>query len=264
MTEEDLEKKEALVEQYVRENRKQEAVGLISELIAAHAGMKNFEKAEALHEWLYDVDPMAITEIVKAADIIEAEKATALDENHRQTWSKLYERLSGEEANAFYYFMKNAGFKPGEVIAQQGEICDYLYFINHGEAKAVFRQDSEELYIKTLVTGDIFGTDQFFSSTVCTVTLIAVSEVTAGYLEKDVLEKWRSVVPLLQTRLFDFCKQKDQVKAALEEAGFERRRYKRIPADGSLEFQMLDRADREMGRRYKSELANISAGGWHL
>ncbi|MCF8111589.1 MAG: cyclic nucleotide-binding domain-containing protein [Desulfobacteraceae bacterium] len=261
MSEEELKKKEALAEQYVRENRKQEAVGLISEMIAAHAGMQNFEKAEALHEWLYEVDPLAISEIVKAADTIENEKAGALDENHLQTWSELYEGLSAEEANALYYSMKNADFKPGEVIAQQGDICERLYFINRGEAKAVFRQDSEELYIKTLVTGDIFGTDQFFSSTVCTVTLIAVSEVKTGYVEKNVLEKWRSDAPLLETRLFDFCKQKDQVKAALEEAGLERRRYKRIPADGNLEFQMLDRAGRQMGRRYKSELADISAGG---
>ncbi|MFP4667663.1 MAG: cyclic nucleotide-binding domain-containing protein [Desulfosalsimonas sp.] len=261
MTEEDLEKKEALAEQYVSEDRTQEAVGLIFELIEAHAGMKNFAKAESLHEWLYEVDPLAITEIVKAADIIEDEKAAALDKNHMQTWNEIYEGLSAGEANALYYSMKHAHYKTGDVIARQGEVCERLYFINHGEAKALFRQNSEDLYIKTLVTGDVFGTDQFFSSTVCTVTLIAVSGVEAGYLEKSVLEKWKSEAPLLETRLFEFCRRKDRIRDALEKSGLERRSYKRIPAEGTLEFQMVDRAGREVGRQYKSELADISAGG---
>ncbi|MFP4572178.1 MAG: hypothetical protein ACLFNW_04310 [Desulfobacterales bacterium] len=36
-------------------------MSLVYELIVVHARNKNFEKAEALHEWLYDVDPMAST-----------------------------------------------------------------------------------------------------------------------------------------------------------------------------------------------------------
>ncbi|MFO7930526.1 MAG: cyclic nucleotide-binding domain-containing protein [Thermodesulfobacteriota bacterium] len=257
----DLDKKEAIAEQYVRESRTREAIGAFYELIASHAGNKNFEKAEALRDRLYDVDPMAITEIVRASDIIEAEKAEARDENHLQTWAGLYESLSDKEANALYFSMKNASFEAGEVIAPQGELCGRLYFINRGEAKVAFKKDSEEMYLMSLRPGDVFGSEPFFSSTVCTVSVVALSGVQTVFLEKKVLDKWKADVPVLEARLFDFCMERDRLGAALKKAGVERRKHKRIPVYGRLMFQIFAGAEKPNGKENKSELADLSKGG---
>lgn len=257
----DLDKKEAIAEQYVRESRTREAISAFYELITAHAGNKNFKKAEALRDRLYDVDPMAITEIVRASDIIEAEKAEARDENHLQTWAGLYESLSDKEANALYYSMKNAAFEAGDVIAPQGELCGRLYFINRGEAKAVFKKDNEEAYLMTLRSGDVFGSEPFFSSTVCTVSVIALSGVQTVFLEKEVLDNWKNDAPVLEARLFDFCMEYDRLGTALKKAGVERRKHKRIPVYGRLIFQIFAGGKKPNGRENKSELVDLSKGG---
>ncbi|MFW6081129.1 MAG: cyclic nucleotide-binding domain-containing protein [Desulfosalsimonas sp.] len=259
--EDDLEKKEAEAEQLARENRTQEALGAFYKLIVAHAGNRNFEKAEALRDRLYDVDPLAITEIVRASDIIEAEKAEARDESHLETWSGLYEALSNREANALYYSMKSADFDAGEVISAQGEVCTRLYFINRGEAKAVFKKDNDEEYLMTLRSGDIFGSEPFFSSTVCTVSVIALTGVKTVFLGKEVLENWKADAPVLEARLFEFCTERDRIAAALKKAGVERRKYTRIPVYGRLLFQVLYGKHKDPGKENKSELVDISAGG---
>ncbi|MFP4159773.1 MAG: cyclic nucleotide-binding domain-containing protein [Desulfobacterales bacterium] len=257
----DLDKKEAMAEQYVRENRTREAIGAFYELIATHAGNKNFKKAEALRDRLYDVDPMAIIEIVRASDIIEAEKAESRDEDHIQAWAGLYESLSDKEANALYYSMKSKAFEAGEVIAPQGELCGRLYFINGGEAKAVFKKDSEEMYLMSLRPGDVFGSEPFFSSTVCTVSVIALSGVETVFLEKEVLDNWKADVPVLEARLFDFCMERDRLGTALKKTGVERRKHKRIPVYGRLMFQIFAGKEKPNGRENKSELSDISKGG---
>ncbi len=144
MAPEDLEKKEALAEQYAGENRIQEAVGLLYELIVAHAGEKTLKRPRPF-----------------AKDYM--------------TWTRWpLQRLSGPR-------MLSRRKKP-----------------NH--------------------------------------------EMKATFLEKDVLEKWKSDAPVLEDRLSVFCGQRDRIKDALENAGVDRGKYTRVPVSGWLVFQKENKA----------------------
>src|SRR6056297_993416 len=129
---------EAMVDDYVAKNDKDSAVKLLYNLVAEYAKEKNFEKAEALHNKLYEVDPMALTEIVRSSEIIEAEKSETLDPEHLELWSDLYSRLNTSEANALYYSMKPKTFESGETIMEQGQLNSRLYFILSGEVNALY------------------------------------------------------------------------------------------------------------------------------
>ena len=62
---------EKLLEKYIKENKKELAVNLIFDLILKNAQAKNFSQADALREKLFEIDSMALNEIVKSAEIIE-------------------------------------------------------------------------------------------------------------------------------------------------------------------------------------------------
>ena len=61
----DLSEHEKLIEQYLSEDKQEAAVQLLSELIIKLAKNRNFEQAEAMRDRLFEVDSMAVNEIVK-------------------------------------------------------------------------------------------------------------------------------------------------------------------------------------------------------
>jgi hypothetical protein len=257
----DKTKQEELVDQCISQNDTEGACKLLFDLIVDYAREKNFEKAEALHEKLYETDPMALTEIVRSSEIIEEEKSESVDREHLEIWSNLYGSLSTAEGNALYYSMKSKMFQAGEPIMEQGKLNSRMYFINKGEVKALFNQGGKENLIKLLKVGDIIGQEPFFSATVCTVSMIPLSSVKATYLEIDVLKKWKNEVPALESKLYDYSIKNDLVKKELEGKSIERRSDRRVNLAGTVMFQLLDKTGKPMGKGYKGELSDLSAGG---
>jgi CRP-like cAMP-binding protein len=255
------EQEEALVDHCISQNDTDGACKLLFDLIVKYAKEKNFEKAEALHEKLYETDPMALTEIVRSGEIIEEEKSESVDREHLEIWSTLYDSLSTSEGNALYYSMKSKMFQSDEPIMEQGKLNSRLFFINKGEVKALFNQGGKENLIKVLGVGDIIGQEPFFSATVCTVSMVPLSSVKATYLEIDALKKWKDDLPALESKLYDYSIKNDSVKKELEGKSFERRSDKRVNLSGSVVLQLLDKAGKPMGKGYKGDLSDLSAGG---
>ncbi|MFZ2630365.1 MAG: cyclic nucleotide-binding domain-containing protein [Desulfosalsimonadaceae bacterium] len=257
----DKARREALVDERIASNDIEGACKLLFDLIAEYARDKNFEKAEALHERLYETDPMALTEIVRSGEIIEEEKSDSVDREHLEIWAGLYNTLSTTEGNALYYSMKPKVFQSGEPIMEQGRLNHRLYFINKGEVQALFTQGGKENLIGLLKVGDILGQEPFFSATVCTVSMVALSNVKVTCLETDVLKNWKKDAPALESKLYDYCIKNDPVKKAMDEKGLERRSNTRLNISGTVMFQLLEKSGNLMGKAYKGELADISAGG---
>ena len=61
---EEFSSQEKLIETYIKENKKEQAVELLFDLIARYAEAQHFGKAELLRERLFEVDSMALDEIV--------------------------------------------------------------------------------------------------------------------------------------------------------------------------------------------------------
>jgi c-di-GMP-binding flagellar brake protein YcgR len=261
MSDNDRGRREALVDESIKNKDIEGACKLLFDLIVEYARDKNFEKAEALHEKLYETDPMALTEIVRSSEIIEEEKSDSVDREHLEIWSGLYNTLSKTEGNALYYSMKPMGFEAGEPIMEQGRLNSRLFFINKGEAQALFTQGGKENLISSLKAGDIMGQDSFFSATVCTVSMVALSSVKVTFLETDILKKWKKDVPALESKIYDYCLKNNPVKKAMDGKGLERRSHNRINIAGTVMFQLLEKSGHPMGKAYKGELSDISAGG---
>ena len=254
----DASAKEKLLETYIKENKKDLAIDLLFELITQNAKAKNFSKAEALREKLFEVDSMALSAIVKSGEIIEAEKIAAVDPVHRDTWARLYEELTKEESIALYYEMKTATFEAEQIVFRQGEMNSNLYFIYSGRLNMFYHKGNHGILLKKLGPGDIAGEDTFFTRSTCTTSLMAYSRAKLNYLEKSVLQKWQSDASNLMNKLQDYCLKLETVKNLLQEKELERRAHKRYAISGTAAIQITDKPE---GKVHKGELSDISSSG---
>lgn len=257
----DFSKEEELVGRYVEENNKEAAIKLLYELIVKSAREKNFVKAKALREKIYEVDPMALTEIVKAGEVIEQGESEFIDQKHLDIWSKLYDELTTEEANAFYYALKEGTYDADQTIFKQGDLNSNLYFINQGQLKLVWRQGGGEVLLKSLGTGSIVGEDPFFSNIVCTTSLITISPVKLNYLERAMLAKWKDEFPGLEPRLYDYCAGSVKISDILKKRSLDRRSQKRRKISGKGMVRILNASGSPVSKAFKGSLSDISVGG---
>jgi CRP-like cAMP-binding protein len=252
---------EELIEQYVQDGNTEAAVRLLYELIVEHAKQKNFPKAETLRQKLFDIDPMALTEIIKSAEIIEEEKNVSIDVSHKELWAKLYTLLTAEETNIVYYALKEAAFEPDQPVFRQGQLSPKIYFVNHGDLKLTCRDKDREVLLGTITSGDIVGDENFFLNTVCTTSLIAISSVKVNFLDKAVLAEWEKEHPLLVSKLWDYCEKASKTQVFLEQYHVDRRTQRRVQISGKCQIQIVNATGEAVGRPFYGELGDISVGG---
>ena len=66
---------------------------------------------------------------------------------------------------------------PSEVIVAEGDPTDAFYIVTAGEAEVTQHTGHEEVYLRTLVTGDFFGEIGLLQATTRTATVRAVRRV---------------------------------------------------------------------------------------
>ena len=185
--------KERLIREYLDQGNKDAAIKLLFELVKLWARNKNFEAAEAMRSRIFEIDAMALCEIIRSGEIIEEEKTRTIDSGHQELWAKLYESLSVEEANALYFALKKATYKTGERIFDQGDLKPRLYFINGGRVKVVYFMDGQEVFLRNVGPGQLAGEQTFFFTTLCTTSAIVIFPRKSGqevkHLVMNLLER---------------------------------------------------------------------------
>ena len=229
--------------------------------IVKSAREKNFKKAEQLREQMLEVDPMALDEIISSAEIIEEEKSQALDPIHMQIWSKLYDMLDTEEKNELYFAMQDAVLEINQPVFLQGKLDTNLYFINQGQLKMIYQDKAGDVLLYSLGPGQLAGQENFFANTVCTTSLVTLSNVNLKYLEKRALLKWKNEFPALEQKLVDFCAGFKNATALLQSKKMDRRALQRVKLSGKGIIQLLNRAGEPIGKSFKGHLSDISVGG---
>lgn len=257
----DVSSDERLVEKYISEKKTEPAVKLLFDMIIKCAKGKNFSKAESLREKLMEIDPMALSEIISSAEIIEEEKSVSLDKAHMNIWSGLYGKLTPEESNALFYSMKEAVYNANEHVFKKGDHNSMLYFINQGELKMVYEQKGKELLLKKLKPGDIAGQDTFFSISVCTTSLMTLSKVKMNCIEKDVLVRWSKEIPTLEPKLKDYSLKIESAHDLLKKKGMDRRLVNRHNISGKVAVQIINASGNPVGKAFRGDLSDISASG---
>ena len=254
-------KSEKMVDKHIADGDMDTAVKLLFKMIVKYAREKNFTKAEQIRERMLEVDPMALDEIISSAEIIEEEKSQALDPIHMQIWSRLYDLLDTEEKNALYYALQDAVLEINQPVFLQGKLDTNLYFINQGQLKMIYQDKAGDVLLYSLGPGQLAGQENFFSNTVCTTSLVTLSNVNLKYLEKRFLLKWKNEFPALEQKLVDFCADFKNATALLQSKKMDRRSLPRVKLSGKGLIQLLNRVGEPIGKSFKGHLCDISVGG---
>lgn len=259
---EHLSEHEKKLNRYLQENKKDAAIQLLCELIINSAREKDFPQAEAWREKLYEVDSLAVKEIVKTGEVIEAEKRNAIDIDHLNLWADFYESLTPEETNTLFYGMQAVNFEEKHMVFKQGQICSRIYFIDEGRLKMFYRLAEKTILLKILGPGDIVGEDTFFfSDAFCTTSVITDSTVKLRVLDKDNLAILNEKSPGLESKIIDYCLKLESVCNLLKAKKLERRIKKRINIPGKVLGRATDDQDPSPGNTFRGELLDISASG---
>jgi predicted Zn finger-like uncharacterized protein len=259
----DISDLEKLIDQYVEQGDQENAAKLLLEAITKFAKEKNFAKADELREKLYEVAPMALKEIVRSGEIIETEKSRILDKNYLEIWARLFNTLTTDETNTLYFAMKTKAFKAGQPVFEQGQLDSRMYFIKKGRFQMVYhdRFGLQEAVLKELTPGDIANDEAFFSFTVCTTSLIAVTDAEVFFLEKNILTEWEKKQPGIENKLRVFSRLFEKVSDLIQKSGLQLRGHKRVKISRNAIVQPLDNSGKPLKSPYKVSLFDISAGG---
>jgi hypothetical protein len=249
------------INEFVTAGNSQGAVKMLYDAVVSAAKNKDFVQAEALLEQIYDIDAMALTEIVKSGEIIEQEKSKAINSSHKQIWSSLYKGLSREEANAFFFAMEEKQVDTDHTIIKQGQLPSGLLLINKGQAKTVWKDAGTEVLLAKLGPGDVAGHDTFFDISVATTSLIALTPVHYSLLIREKTADWDHAAPSLLYRLKEYFRQVEKPCDWVSQRGIERRRHQRFRLEGDAKLQLLNSAGIAIGKPLKSFFSNISKGG---
>lgn len=257
-----LDEKEAQLKDLVESGQTDDAVKLLTELAMICAKKGDFERADAYRDQLYEVDSMALSAIVTVNEAIEAEKSKALTPDRRRLWARFFHELSPEEANAFFFSLKETTLKSENVILSQGKSNDRLYLVNHGQLKMIHDRNDRQALIRMLGAGDTFGEQTFFSINVCTVSVVTLVETRLSYIERDTLDGIKIQFPTIERSLQKVCGGERKVYDWLRQKGLDRREHNRINLNTKVWFQVLTPDDNPaMQRPVTAELWDISKSG---
>ena len=243
---------------------KEDKAKIVQQLLAeiqAAAKVRNFRLADHLHERLIATDPMALSAIIKSSGVIEDEKAAAIDRDHLAIWGKLYDSLSDEERNCFYYSMKKLVLRPKTMILAHGAMNSRLFLIDKGQVIIFFQKDGKNVVLAKLGPGDILGEYTFSTISLCSASAITYTEVQLMLLESSAADGWEDKCPGLYEKLIDFCLKGGRVDEILRNKKMEKKRYERHAATGPVKATLLTTEGSITEIVYSGELSDISKSG---
>ncbi len=246
-----------LVEEDKIDSAKESLLWLIGNLAAKH----RFEDAETLRTWLVEIDPMALSEIIRAAEIIEEEKIASIAQMDIEAWSELYDELSTEEFATFIHATERKVYGNEALIFQQGDTQSGLYFVNSGAVKIFYQDKTEEKLIKTATRGDILGADTVVDASVWTVSAACLGQAEIMYLGERELVRLREEYPALETKINDFCQKYVSLEKFFNTADRDRRGARRHNLSGKVTSVLLDDKRRDTGFSTQGDLSDVSRGG---
>jgi CRP-like cAMP-binding protein len=249
------------VNHYVEKEDAGARVKFLCDPIAENDGAENVAGAVQIREKPIETDDMALTEILRSGEIIEEEEKGALNEKHKEIWSKLYSILTKAEAEALYNSLKEESIETDVILFEEGKPNDRLFFINMGDLKMVYAKGDRKTLLKKFSTGDIVGEDTFFNIGHCTTSVITLSRVQLHMLEETALSNLEKDFPKLKAKLLSYCLKLEQVPDLLKKKNLDRRIQKRYRIKGPVIFQLVTKFGERMGRPFKGTLSDISAGG---
>ena len=234
---------------------------LLHEQALAAARAKEFFLAEKLRDRLLEINPMALAEAVALGELIEGEQNSSHTHHHLGVWSELYDEMTTEEFNALYSVLRLEEYRKNDSIVRTGETDDVLYFLSSGYVSLNCLSAGNEIFLKRMGPGSILGGGQFFSASVWTVTLKALSDVHLQVLDHTMFLKIAEEFPGMEEKLRQYCRKYIEVPALLKMSGDDRREYPRFSVTLFTQNVLFDPYGNKGKRSFRGELVDISRNG---
>jgi len=249
------------IEHLLEEGNIERAKTLLIDIIGKAARRECFDEATRLREWLIEIDPSALSDIIATAEIIEDAKREGISTDYLQVWSSLHDNLTSEEFNAMYYAMEHSSHSAETVLVKQGDMYPALFFVNQGKVKLYHDNKHEELLLKVVEQGEIFGAETFFDASIWTASAATLSKAEISVLPQENIAKWSAEYPALESKLSDFTSRFSKFEQKVEDSATDRREYDRHPLHGIAQVAISEEINSDSSTQMKGELANISRGG---
>ena len=252
---------EKQIEWHMKKGEQKEAGILIYDQAVNSLNQKDYAVAEMLRDRLLEVNPMALSGVIQLGELIEEHKSSSITSHHIEIWNELYEGMTSEEFSTLYYALRQENYNKGDVVVKSGETDTNLYFVNSGYLSLSCNVSGNDLFLKRMQPSDILGGDQFFSASVWTVTLKALSVVQLHVLDQS---KWLEIIavePGIEEKLQRYCEKYKEIAKLLQMSGGDRREYPRHSVCLITKNMLLDPYGKKGKRNFNGELIDISKTG---
>lgn len=251
---------EAEIKALAQGGQRDKARDMLIDLTVACAQGGDLGSANRLRDLLYEVDPMALREIIKVNEIIEQAMSSSVNEGFKLAWPELQQILTQEEFLALYHALETHEVGEGKAVVQAGSRLDALFFVTKGNLNVVCRSGDKNYGCKGLEAGSLYG-ENFFQPSLWTVALVTQSSATLGVLRLERLNELEASYPGLESKLHSYYDRQHDLPRLLQDQELNRRRHPRFRADTKVSFQILDKDGRPDERAFKGELHSIGQGG---
>ncbi|NWF76394.1 MAG: cyclic nucleotide-binding domain-containing protein [Nitrospirae bacterium] len=126
----------------------------------------------------------------------------------------IFTSLSPDEIMQIMNRVELHTYSPGQIILEEGDSGDSIFFINSGHAKVVAHMLGKEIELAILSAGDVFGEVAFLTGRPRTASVIAMDKIEVFELNKVILDGIFEKYPDILKRLDDFyqCRVQDTLK----------------------------------------------------
>lgn len=236
-----------------------EAVDILDRAVYGFVERKDFWHAKDCYDKIMEVNPLALSEIIRIGDFIEKSVYEGIDVEHRAAWKELYNDLPRDLTSVFYLELSQVLLKQGDVLLHQREMNDTLYFIDSGSIGLYAETKFDKIKLATLKAGDMVGMDGFLNNTYSSATAEAEGPTVLRALSLTKFEKWPDVFNPLALKIRAMAeKQQERVTEMIKRTAIQRRRYERFAPSNRVyvEIHLPD-----YNRKSRAELVNVSFGG---
>jgi len=260
LTRDILAAREAEIQALVEQDRRDEAGKKLFDLIVACAQGGDLNTARRLRDLLYDVDPMALTVIIKANEIIDEAMSGAVSDEFTRAWTGLKEALNGDEFLALYHALEEHEVEADKVIVKAGSKLDAVFFVTRGHIRVMSQCGGKSCEVKVLEPGMMLSENCFHPS-FWTVSLVSMTPAAFMLLRLEKLVEIENGFPGFENRLTGYYEQFNDIYPQLQDKELQRRKFERSRVDHKMVFQVLAKDGTEDERVFRGELDNISPGG---
>ena len=246
----------------INQDKINEATEVLLTKCIEHSREKDFGAAESLRDRILEVDPQAFSKVLEAEENIILEKQTSVPGSFMEMWEGFRGVMSEEEIELLYSKFEKASYNAGEIVVREGEIDDRIYFVNAGILSMQYSQGHRDVFLKKILPGEFFGTEQFFSASVWTVNVSTDEDTELFVLSRGKVKAVFEEHPDFFNKLKTYCVAARSVYELIQMAGEERRGSTRYNVAAKEKIVLMDSYGTSETKSIICKLNDISTGGF--